>query len=256
MEEKNYLEEREIEINIVELFFMFLEKWYLIGLSMLCLALACFAFARFGTGKEYESVAKIYIFNQEASTVTYSELQTSNYLTKDYEVLIKSRTVLDPVIQGMGLDMTYKKLRDKVAVSVPEDSRIVEIGVTTDDPYLSMEIADEIYEVASKNIAEVMGVEAVNLVEKASLPTTASNDASGMKYAIIGAMLGVILSCGTIMVTYLMNDNIRGQEDVERYLGLGTLGTIPFDEELDALDRNRSKKHRRRARRNKRQKKK
>lgn len=242
MEDKNYLEEREIEIDLVELFFAFLEKWYLIGLTMLCIGLMCFAYGRFASGKEYESVAKIYIFNQEASQVTYSELQTSSSLTKDYEVLIKSRTVLDPVIQRMGLDMPYKELRNMVSVSVPEDSRIVEIGVTTDDPYLSMEIADEIYRVASINIAEIMGVEAVNLVEKASLPTTASNESTGLKFALIGAIFGFILSAGTIMVMYLMNDNIRGQEDVERYLGLGTLGSIPFDDELDAKEKRNSRR--------------
>ena len=47
------------------------------------------------------------------------------------------------------------------------------------------------------------------------------------KNCIIGFLLGAMAVCGTIVVRYLMNDNIKTDEDVERYLGEATLAMIP-----------------------------
>ena len=55
----------------------------------------------------------------------------------------------------------------------------------------------------------------------------------GFKLTIAAAMLyvlGFVVICGIIIVLYLMNDGIHTSDDVERYLGLNTLGLIPLEE--------------------------
>lgn len=168
--------------------------------------------------------------------MTYSDLQTGSTLTKDYEILIKSRTVLESVIEELDLSLSYKEINHMVSVSVPDSTRIVEITVETTDPYLSRDIADAVRETASKNIANVMGIDAVNVVEKANLPEKKSAP-SIKKYTLLGAMLGGIAVCGIIIVTFLLNDTIRTQDDIEKYLGISTLGTIPIDESMIANEK-------------------
>lgn len=46
------------------------------------------------------------------------------------------------------------------------------------------------------------------------------------------------LSVAIILIAYISNDTVKTQEDVEKYLGLSVLGTIPLTE----TDRKKKKK--------------
>lgn len=241
MEQKQaYLYEEEIEIDLKELFFVLLNKWHLIFLSGLLCALIGLVCAMFAIPEKFESNTSIYIYNQQTDNVSYTDLQTGSTLTKDYEVLVKGRTVLESAVEKLGLDLTYEEINAMVSVNVPTSTRIVEISVQTTDPYLSRDIADAVREISSKSIAEVMGVDAVNVVEKANLPEKKCSP-SITKFTVLGGLLGIVLACGIAVVLFLMNDTIRTQDDVEKYLGLSTLGVIPLDETLAASEKKRKK---------------
>ena len=237
----NYVNEDEIEIDLGELFFALLNKWYLIALSGMACALICLLMTMFLIPEKFVSKTSIYIYNQQnENNMTYNDLQTGSTLTKDYEILVKGRNVLENVIEKLDLDLTYKKLNKMVSVSVPSNTRIVEIAVETTDPYLSRDIADAVREISSKNIAEVMGVDAVNVVEKANLPEEKSSP-SVLKFTLLGAIAGVFLACATVVFLTIINDTICTQDDVEKYLDLSTIGIIPLDDTLVSAEKKRKK---------------
>lgn len=246
--EENRSYEEEIVIDLKELIYTLLDKWLMIVISAFLCALIGMCASMFLMPEKFQSKTSIYIYNQQDDGMTYSDLQTGSTLTKDYEVLIKGRTVLESVIEKLDLDLSYGNLYGMVSVSVPDSTRIVEITVETTDPYLSREIADEVRETASANIAEVMGVDAVNVVEKANLPDKKSGP-SIKKYTVLGGMAGGVLVCSIIVVLFLFNDTIRTQDDVERYLGLSTLGIIPVNENADAGKKKRRFRKRKNAER-------
>ena len=236
----NYVYEDEMEIDLKELFFALLNKWYLICVSGVLCALIGLLAAMFLIPEKFESKTSIYIYNQQSDNMTYNDLQTGSTLTKDYEILVKGRTVLENAIEKLDLEFTYEELNKMVTVTVPASTRIVEITVETTDPYLSRDIADAIREISSKNIAEVMGVDAVNVVETANLPEKKSSP-SISKFTVLGGMAGGVLACGVVVLLFLLNDTIRTQDDVEKYLGLSTLGIIPMDDTLVADEKKRKK---------------
>lgn len=236
----NYVYEDELEIDLKELFFALLNKWHLICLSAFLCALIGLLSAMFFMDEKFESKTSIYIYNQQSENMTYNDLQTGSTLTKDYEVLVKGRTVLESAVESLNLDLTYEQINSMVTVTVPTSTRIVEITVESTDPYLSRDMADAIREIASKNIAEVMGVDAVNVVETANLPERKSSP-SISKFTVLGGMAGGALACGIVVLLFLLNDTIRTQDDVEKYLGLSTLGIIPMDDTLVADEKKRKK---------------
>ena len=239
--EQNKTYNQEDEIDLLELFMALLGRWYLIIASGLVCALAAMLFTMFMIAPTYVSKTSIYIYNQQQSdNITMSDLQTGSTLTKDYEILVKGRNVLENVIQKLDLEMSYGQLNGMVSVSVPANTRIVEIAVKTTDPYLSRDIADAVREISSKNIAEVMGVDAVNIVEKANLPEGKAGP-SVSKNTLIGGMAGVVVACGIIVLMTLLNDTICTPEDVEKYLGLSTIGIIPLDGTMAADEKKRKK---------------
>ena len=56
----------------------------------------------------------------------------------------------------------------------------------------------------------------------------------------------MIAAVAIVLIAYISNDTIKNQEDVERYLGLSTLGTIPISEdERKKKKRKKQKKQKR-----------
>lgn len=180
---------------------------------------------------------------QDNNTLTSADMQTSTQLTKDYAELIQSRTVLEGVIAQLNLDMTYKEMLNKVSVETSSDSRIVSISVTDEDPYTASEIANAVRDMAAEHIQSVMDIEAVNVVDTANIPNEKASP-SLAKNGVIGGLLGVIIAMAAVIIIYLTNDTIKVEEDVERYLGLSVLGSIPFSEKESRSKKKKSRKRR------------
>lgn len=236
----NYAHDAEMEIDLKELFFVLLNKWHLIFLSGFLCALIGLLTAMFVMPEKYQSKTSIYIYDQQKEGMSYTDLQISTVLTKDYEVLIKGRAVLEKVIEELDLDCSYSTLNSMVQVNIPDSTRIVEIIAETTDPYLSKNIADAVREVSSETIKSVMNVDAVNVVEAANLPEGKSSP-NVSKYTVLGGMFGCVAAAGVIILLFLTNDTIRSQEDVEKYLELSVLGTIPLTEDQKEKNRKHGK---------------
>lgn len=224
----NQRQNDEIEIDLVELFYVLLgHLWLIVSIGLFC-ALGGFMLSKFVIQPTYESTTKIYILNKNENTsVTYSDVQLGTQLTKDYAELINSRYVLDAVIQELSLTEEYEELLKKIDVSTPSDTRIVAITVSDHDPVQAMNIANSVRENASAHIQNVMDIDAVNVAETANMPTEKASP-SCAKWALVGGLLGCFVICAIILIRHLMDDTIKSSEDVEKYLGLSTLALIPM----------------------------
>ncbi len=230
-----------LEINLGELFGVILGRSFLIISAGVFFALAGLFLSKFVIPPEYESTTKIYILNKEENqTVTYSDVQISTQLTQDYAELIKSRRVLEEVIQRLHLiDMEYDDLYDVLKVDTPADTRIVAITVKDKDPLLAMQIANCIREVASEHITNVMDIDAINIAETANVPTSKASP-SVAKWTVISGFLGAVVVAFFAILGYLLDDSIKSTDDIERYLGLSTLALIPLT--TDEMDKKKKKK--------------
>ncbi len=232
-----------LEINLGELFAILMGRTFLIISAGVFFALAGLFVSKFVLHPVYESTTKIYILNKEENqTVTYSDVQISTQLTQDYAELIKSRRVLEEVIQRLHLTETeYEDLYDVLRVETPADTRIVAITVKDKDPLMAMKIANCIREVASEHITDVMDIDAINVAETANVPTTKASP-SVIRWTVISGFLGAVVVAFFSILGYLLDDTIKSNDDVERYLGVSTLALIPLiTEETGKKKKSKSK---------------
>jgi capsular polysaccharide biosynthesis protein len=235
-------QDEEIEIDLLELFGVLRARWFSILMTGVILA------AVFGIGTillitpKYQSTSKLYIVGQTSTLTSLTDLQVGTQLTQDYMVLVQSRPVLETVIQNLNLDMEYEQIKSMVSLENQSDTRILDITVVTDDPYMAKEIVDEISEVSVSRIAAIMNVDEPTTVEYGHLEDSPSSP-NTKKNIAIGGILGIVLSAGLVIVMYLLNDTISTEEDVEKYLGLNNLGMIPMDEgAMEQILRDRRKR--------------
>lgn len=243
-------EKDEIEIDLREVMGQLWSNAIIIILATIIGALGMYYISANFIDYKFMSSTKIYVLNQQDSqTVTYTDLQTGTQLTKDYAELVKSRTVTTKVIAELDLNNRYEDMKNltpddlatMITVTTLTDTRIIEISVTDTDPTRAQDIANAVRVAASTHISDVMDIEAVNVVDYANLPEGPISP-NPVKNAVIGALLGFVLSVGIVVIVFLLDDTIKNPDDVEKYLGLSVLASIPFDETMATAGTKRKKR--------------
>ena len=214
--------------------------WIIILAAVVCGAVG-FLYSYFLITPQYQSTTKVYILNKQNSTsVTYSDVQLSTTLSKDYEQLVTSRYVIEGVIKQLNLDETYESLVGKVSATNTDDTRIIAITVMDPDPEQAQKVANAVRDLAAQHITQVMDIEAVNVVDSANLPTSPVSP-SVPKWTLIGAVIGIIIAVAVVVIQHLLDDSIKSSEDIEKYLGISTLALIPMNQaEEETASRRRS----------------
>lgn len=238
----------ELEIDLLELANMLIEKWHYLLICFLAGAVLFNAFAFFGIKPTYESTAKLYIVTtSENSVVNLNDLNLGTSLTSDYEQLMLSYPVLDRVIKKLDLNTTSEKLKTAYTLTNPDDTRILEIKATSTDPKKAKELADTMAEVAMDYLPDTMSAMTPNFAQHAKIADHKANPSYG-KYTIMGALLGLIACAGVLIVSFLMDDTIHSSEDMEKYFDLVPLTTIPDSDLFVESESDRQRSRRRRGR--------
>lgn len=237
----NPTQKDEIEIDLLDLFLIIKEKILVIlttGLLISCLGCA---FTAFLMPPVYTSKSSILVLTKETTLASLADLQMGSQLTNDYEVLITSRPVLETVIENLGLDMEYKKLKEDITIQNPTDTRILEISVESSNPEASRSIVNELTVVAANFIGDKMEVVPPKVIEEGELPIERTRPIM-WKNALIGLLVGLILSAAVIVVMAVMDDTIKSEDDIDKYLGIPTLATVPDRKDYINSDKQKKKK--------------
>lgn len=234
----------EMEIDLLELLYYLKKKVIVIVAVCLVCTVAGFVGTKLFVAPEYTTNTRMYVLNRSnENNVIASDFQVATYVMNDYKALITGQNVTKEVISRLGLEMKPSALSAKIRVTSPENTRVLQINITDTNPQMAADIANMVREVASAQIKQIMDVSAVQTVYEAEVPQEPSSP-NAMRNAVLAAALGLVAVIGIYAVIYILDETIRTEEDVTRYLGLGTLGVIPMSTEMGVLDASRaSKKH-------------
>ncbi|WP_029231652.1 YveK family protein [Butyrivibrio sp. VCB2006] len=233
--------EEEEDIDLIELFFVLWRKIWVIlacGLAGAAVALLCTIFL---IKPLYQSSSMIYIFSKTTTLTSAIDLQLGKQLTVDFEILGKSRPVLEKVISDLKLDTDYESLLKTITVENPTDSRILKITVKNQDPQLACDIANSMAENLAARVAEVTNTDKPSSVEEA---VTSPNPVSPskVKNTVLGGACGCIFAIAVILVFYFSDMSVNNEDDVRKYLGLGTLAAVPYEKSISEGHESKSSK--------------
>lgn len=197
---------------------------------MIFLPVACAvvvgAYAFLGMPNTYLATTSLYVLTgqSDSSTSLSTDLSASQLVANDITSLLKSGRVQKQVMDQVGL----KSLSDyEISIESTTTSRIIEVSVSGTDPKQAAAIANAMAENTAEVSSEVMGVDAVNIVDPAVAPTSPSGP-SRMLYIAVAAMGGLFLAVAIVVVSDMMNTRIRSAEDVEELIDVPVIGRIPL----------------------------
>ena len=217
---------QEIEIDLAKLLRSILSKLWLVVLVGLLAALGAYYYTSEMVTPTYSSTARVYIQNSQTIQSSASDLQSATTLKEDFQVLVKSDEVYRQVLESMGENgANYKSLRGKISLD-NNTTRFVDITVSDPDPVRAKKLADATAYVSRIKAKEILGVQDVAIMQLGSVSTSPSSP-NMSKNIILGALAGMFAVCAIIALVSLFSNKLTTVEDVEKYLGITVLGSIP-----------------------------
>ena len=209
---------------------------------VILVAALIFAAAAFGgtflfLSPTYESTATFYVNNSTVSvgstsfSISSGELSAASTLVNTYVAILESRTTLEEVIAEGALPYTVTELTDMIDTSTASGTGIFSVTVTSSSPVEAELIANTIAKILPDRIAEIVEGSSVRIVDYGIVPSHRAGP-SYVKNTAIGALLGIVLVCGIIVVRELVasgeDEIIRSADDLAAlYPDIPVLATIP-----------------------------
>ena len=237
--------DEEIEIDLLELFGYFMTKIWLIILGFMVGAVLAGLITHFAITPKYTATAKMYMVSSSSqSVVDLTDLNIGQSISGDYVELLKTRPIVEGVINEQGLDYTYNQLVSMMSLSVVNNTRIIQIDVTSTDPKEAMNIANALAEKGVSELPKLMETPEPHVAEYAIVPVNKSSP-SLTKNTMIGALLGLLLMLVIFTIQFLMDDTFKSADEVEKEFGVMPLTVIP-EGRIEGLVTNEGKSKKRR----------
>lgn len=202
-------------------------KGWIILLVAVLTALAAFGFSKMQT-EVYKSTLNLLV---RPSRTDFGQSQAAKELLKTYEAWLFSSYRAQAVIDELQLDMTAQELLGDVEVASDNFSFMVSLAVENTDPNLANDIARtwgnqliqwQVQENDKNRQEDRITIEFRDDPQVAlDRPNTRINTLAAF---VFGALIGVIL---IFLLEWLESGVIQRSEDVERYLDIPVIGTIP-----------------------------
>jgi capsular polysaccharide biosynthesis protein len=216
-------------MQLTDILNVLIKRWWVIALTTFAAAAAAYGVSKI-LPQTYRSQAVYLAFANQADNGLNIVLRNS---MNSYRELVLQPDVLDQVSQSQGIDISGDQWMQDVNIQPrPDEQKII---IEVDAPTLdwSMAMADAVggrmVEGVNAINSRLEGTARINVerIQQARLvgiqPNTRVNVLAG---AILGLVLGVLLA----FVLEYLDDTLKNSADVERFVGLTTLGAIPITE--------------------------
>ena len=244
--EKKRNDNEEMEIDLLELLMVMKKHLSAILLAGIVGLVIMFAYTSFLVTPLYSASSMMYVMPDNSNSMnssTLSDMQVGQQLTSDYSSMIKSRSFMEDVIKKLNLTIDYQQLLGKVEVTNPTSSRILQVTVNDPNPQTAADIANEMASVAETKLKEITGMQAIKIYEEAAVPDRPSSP-SLKKNCALGLLAGLVLAMAVITILYLLDDTIKTEDDIEKYLGMTTLAVLPYNGRKQQRQAQKHKKQR------------
>jgi capsular polysaccharide biosynthesis protein len=202
------------------------KRWWVVALTVLAAAVAAYGVSKMLPRTFRAQTVYLVLANRADNGLNITLRNTMN----SYRELVLQPDALEDVSQQLQLDVSGAQLLQDVYVQPRPDEQKIEIQV--DHRFLdqAMLIAGAVGQRLESEViqlnASLEGTDRINVrrIQQPRLiaiqPNTRMNVLAG---AILGLVLGVLLS----FVLEYLDDTLKNSADVERLVGLTTLGAIP-----------------------------
>lgn len=185
----------------------------------------------------YVSETRLFVALQNSGSV--SELQQGNIFTQarvqSYVETVGTPTVLQPVIDSLGLDVSPEALASNITATSDPNTVLISISVSDGSPIQAAAIAQSVGSSLVNAVSELekpaqgsISPVKLSIVTPATAPSTPSSPNVRLNL-ILGLLCGSAGGIGLAILRSILDTRIRGEADLRRITAAAVLGGISFD---------------------------
>ena len=217
------------EINIRD-FLNYLKKYVLVIVAVaLVLIIGVFIYDKSIKKPLYTTYTTIILTKsneaQTGTTITQNDILLNQKLVETYSKIIKSKLVLEQVISETGVTYTAEELSENVNVEAYENTEMLKISVTDQDPELAASIANSIAQVFSGEIAKIYQINNISVVDVAVTPEEVSNNTL-KRDLLIALFISIFGTIGVVFVVYYFDDTVKLTDNLEEEIGMPVVAKV------------------------------
>jgi capsular polysaccharide biosynthesis protein len=229
------IERNNEEYYTVDLLHVVKTLWkniWAVVLSAVLIGAIAFSYANFIIPPKYSSKIMLYVNNNSFAlgntsfSISASEITAAQSLVNTYSEILNNRTTLERVIEKSKVDYSYAQLAGMIKSQPSNETEIMVVTVTTENPYESAKIANTIAEVLPIRISEIIDGASMEVVDSA-VPVLNKVSPSVTKYTALGMILGILISVAIITIIAIMDDTIRDEEYIIQNYKYPILAKVP-----------------------------
>lgn len=220
----------EETINLQDIVKILIKRFKLIlGITVAAVLIAAFI-SFFILTPIYQSSTQILV-NQKQSEqqnqIQSQEIQANLQLINTYNVIIKSPTILNKVIDELDLNTSASDLADQITVTNENNSQVVNITVQDENAARAVEIANTVADVFESEVKKLINIDNVNILSPAELPDNPSPvKPNKMLNMAIALVVGLLVSVGVAFVLEYLDTTVKTEKDIEELINIPILGYI------------------------------
>ncbi len=214
-------------IDITEVINYYKEKIKVILIIMIIVVFMGCIYGIFIQTPKYSSSTTILLVGSTSndSALTYNDLSLNKNLVSTYSEIVRSKRILNQVIDNLNLDYSYEELSNMIRITAVADTELIRITVTGIDKELVKDITNETANVFSKEILDLYNISNVNVLDKAELAKKPSNMSAKNQFVLF-IIIGLVLGSGVVFLMYYFDRTVKTKEQIEQKLQVPVIGTV------------------------------
>ena len=238
-------------ISVMYLLQLAWKRIWLLIVAMVVFAVAAFGYCNFFAIKKYSATAAIIVTNGNivnadeeenyaGGTINGADLSASSSLSRSVVELLITAKAYDAFVEEYGDKYDISKgsvVKEMTTVARRESSGtpFIDITVTSTDPNLSKDIANDIAEFACRYVVE-------DYFKKAEIVTADEAKSAELVYpktAVttgIAALVGVVVMYIIVLIFDSLNQSIRGEEEFAMKFDIPIIGSVPDFGDTEIID--------------------
>lgn len=226
------MEEQEMTLDLKDFFYIILKRKKMICLITIAALILSAVLSFFVIKPTYQAETSIIVGRPQSESknekLDNNDVTMYQNLMKTYTEIVTSKPVLDSAVSKLDTNLTSDQLKKMISVTSQQGTQIMQIDVNNNDANEAYKIADALttsFIDKSKDIFPSSGVE-LSVMDKADVPKKPIKPKKALNIAI-AFVLGLFVSVGFAFVLEYMDNTIKYENDINKYLELPVIGIIP-----------------------------
>lgn len=235
------------QINIIDLLKLYLKRWWCLVLAIIIGGTISGVCTKLFITPMYTSYGTLYtenstdVVSQNMTEVNLNTVMVRKELVATYAEVLSSNTFLEQVAIHSGLGYSGDQILNMISMTDKNNTEILVISVTTEDPMHSHIIAEKIVEFAPGFVSKIVEGGSVKLLDKPVFDDAPSSP-NMLRNVELGMLIGLLISLIIVFALEMMDNKVKDAEVLSEIFKYPVLGEVPYFSTGSKKDTKRKKK--------------